>query len=155
MTDTQLEYIVEKYSDHILRLSYSYLTNIYDAQDVMQNVLIKLYSMNIEFKDSHHEKAYILKMTSNLCKNILKSKQRTSTTSLDLHTDIIAPEINDNSILSAVHKLESKYRLVIYLHYYEGYKAKEIAKILDIPTPTVHTRMVRGREQLKKILGGI
>lgn len=154
MTNSELEYLVEEYADHILRLSYSYMKNIHDAQDVMQSVLEKLYVSNPIFKDNVHQKAYILRMTSNACKNMLKSTYRTSTTSLELCVDMVAPEPRENSVLEAVLQLEEKYRLVIYLHYYEGYKGREIAKILGISIPNVHARMVRGREKLKKMLGG-
>lgn len=154
MNDEKLEYLVNEYSNHVLRLSYSYLKNIYDAQDIMQNVFEKLYTINPEFKDIKHEKAYILRMTSNACKNLLKSANRTQTTSIDLCEEIVAPEINDNSVLNSLNQLDEKYRIVIYLHYYEGYKAREIATILKIPTATVHTRLVRGRKNLELLLGG-
>lgn len=154
MSDENFEYLVNEYSNHILRLSYSYLKNIYDAQDVMQSVFEKLYTINIEFTDKTHEKAYILRMASNACKNLLKSANRTQTTSLELCEEIVAPEIDDNSVLNYVNQLEEKYRIVIYLHYYEGYKAREISKILKIPTATVHTRLVRGRKRLAVVLGG-
>lgn len=151
MENQRLEYLVEEHSSRILRLAYSYLKNIHDAQDVMQNVLEKLYIADPDFKDSDHEKAYIIRMTGNMCKNMLKSPQRKNT-SLEFCYDVAAPEEEDGTVLWAVNQLKEKYRIVLYLHYYEGYKASEIGKMLGILTPSVHSRMQRGREQLKKIL---
>ena len=71
---------------------------------------------------------------------------------LDSCMDIPAPEASDGSVLAAVNELPASYRSVIYLHYFEGYKAEEIGRILGIPKATVHTRLVRGREKLKPFL---
>lgn len=150
-----LEYLVYTYADTILRFSYSYLKNLQDAQDVSQTVFVKLLIAKQNFKSKDHEKAFILRMTANVCKDILKSSWRNRTCTMEHCGEIIAPnEDDDSSVLWAVNQLEDKYRCVIYLHYYEGYKAYEIGKIIGVPTPTIHTRLVRGREKLKKVLGG-
>ncbi len=159
MNDKELELYIEtlinQYSDTVLRLSYSYLKSLEDGKDVTQNVFIKLFTNPQKFKDKNHEKAYILRITANLCKDYLRSAWRKKTMPLDECSDIVAPlESEENSMIFAVNQLDSKYRIVIYLHYYEGYKAREIAKILGVPVATIHTRLVRGRDNLKKILGG-
>ena len=150
-----VEYWVDTYADTILRLSFSYLKNVQDAQDVSQTVFIKLLTTNQRFKDKEHEKAYILRMTVNVCKDILKSAWRKRTCTMEHCGEVVSPDTNDdNSVLWAVNQLDTKYRTVIYLHYYEGYKAKEIGKIMSVSVGSVHTRLVRGREKLKKILEG-
>lgn len=154
-TNAQLEYLINAYADTVLRLSYSYLKNLQDAQDVSQTVFIKLFTAKKSFKNKEHEKAFILRVTANVCKDILKSSWKNRTCDMEHCSEIVAPnDKTDNSILWAVNQLDDKYRTVIYLHYYEGYKANEIGKIIGVPTPTIHTRLVRGREKLKKILGG-
>ncbi len=154
MTDQQLEYLIEQYADTILRLAYSYLKNIHDAQDISQSVFEKLYRSNLKFEDSTHEKAYIMRMTINFCKNWLKSANYRNVTPLELCAEVVAPEETDGTVLFAVNQLEEKYRIAIYLHYFEGYTANEIGKILKTPAPTIRTRLVRGREKLKTLLGG-
>lgn len=153
--NAQLEYLINTYADTVLRLSYSYLKNLQDAQDVSQTVFIKLFTDKRIFTSKDHEKAFILRVTANVCKDILKSPWKNRTCDIEHCNEIVAPnEETDNSILWAVNQLDDKYRTVIHLHYYEGYKANEISKIIAVPTPTVYTRLVRGREKLKKILGG-
>lgn len=151
-TTQRAEYLAETYADAILRLSYTYLKNTDDAQDICQTVFVKLLSEAREFADAEHEKAYILRMTANACKDLLKSPWRRRKCSLDVCMEVPAPEPQDGSVLEAVNRLPAPYRAVIYLFYYEGYKAQEIGKILGIPKATVHTRLARGREKLKPFL---
>lgn len=151
----QAEYLAETYADAILRLSYTYLKNTQDAQDVCQSVFLKLLMEPKEFESPQHERRYLLRMAANACKDLLKSPWRKRTCTLDAVLEVPAPAAEDGSVLSAVNDLPPRYRAVIYLHYYEGYPAREIGEILGIPTGTVHTRLVRGREQLKTKLGGM
>lgn len=147
------EYLANTYADAILRLSYTYLKNTYDAQDVCQTVFVKLLAEPREFDSPAHERSYILRMAANACKDILKSPRRKRTCDLDACMQVPAPAVEDGSVLSAVNALPAHYRAVIYLFYYEGYQAAEIGRILGIPTATVHTRLARGRAKLKTMLG--
>ena len=147
------EYLANTYADAILRLSYTYLKNTYDAQDVCQTVFVKLLAEPREFDSPTHERSYILRMAANACKDILKSPWRRRTCDLDACMQVPAPAAEDGSVLSAVNALPAHYRAVIYLFYYEGYQAAEIGRILGIPTATVHTRLARGRAKLKTMLG--
>ena len=148
----QAERLANDYSDAILRLSYTYLKSTDDAQDICQTVFVKLLTQPIEFDSPEHERAYVLRMASNACKDLLKSPWRKRKCSLDTCMEIPAPEAKDGSVLEAVNRLPTAYRTVIYLFYYEGYQASEIGQILGIPTATVHTRLARGREKLKPYL---
>ena len=148
------EYLAETYADAILRLSYTYLKNTHDAQDVCQTVFVKLLAEPREFDTADHERAYILRMAANACKDLLKSPWRKRTCGLEACAEVPAPEPEDGSLLAAVNDLPPHYRAVIYLFYYEGYQAAEIGKILGVPTATVHTRQARGRAKLRELLGG-
>ena len=150
----QAEQMVNAYADAILRLSYAYLKNTQDAQDVCQTVFVKLLTEPREFESAGHERAYVLRMAANACKDLLKSPWRKRTCGLDTVLEVPAPEAGDGTVLSAVNQLPAHYRTVIYLFYYEGYQAAEIGKILGVPTATIHTRLARGRARLKDILGG-
>lgn len=151
----QAERLAETYADAILRLSYTYLKNTQDAQDVCQTVFVRLLTEPRSFESPTHERAYVLRMAANACKDILKSPWRKRTRPLEEGLQIPAPEAADGSVLAAVNTLPPHYRAVIYLCYYEGYRAAEIGEILGVPTATVHTRLARGRARLKEILGGM
>ena len=151
----QAERLANAYADAILRLSYTYLKNTYDAQDVCQTVFVKLLTEPREFDSAEHERAYVLRMAANACKDLLKSPWRKRTCGLETVLEVPAPEAGDGSVLASVNELPAHYRTAIYLFYYEGYQAAEIGKILGVPTATVHTRLARGRARLKDILGGM
>lgn len=148
------EYLAQTYADAILRLSYTYLKNTHDAQDICQTVFVKLLTEPREFESTAHERAYILQMAANACKDLLKSPWRKRTCELEACAQVPAPESGDGAVLAAVNQLPAHYRAVIYLFYYEGYQAAEIGAILGVPTATIHTRLARGRAKLKDILGG-
>ena len=148
------EYLAQTYADAILRLSYSYLKNTHDAQDICQTVFLKLWEKAPAFVSPDHERAWIIRTTANACKDLLKSPWRQRSQSLDVGLEVPAPQAGDGSVLEAVNQLPPHYRAVIYLFYYEGYQAAEIGQILGIPTATVHTRLARGRTKLKELLGG-
>ena len=154
MDRSQAEYLADTYADLILRLSYTYLKNTHDEQDICQTVLVRLLTHPVQFDSSVHEKAYIIRMTINACKDILKSPWRKKTCGLELVADIPAPEQAEHSLLSFVQNLPIRYRTVIYLYYYEEYSTQEIGQLLGISTAAVHTRLSRGRTLLKKQLGG-
>lgn len=151
----QAERLANAYADAILRLSYAYLKNTHDAQDVCQTVFLKLLMEPREFESAEHERAYVLRMASNACKDLLKSPWRKRTCGLETVLEVPAPEAGDGSVLAAVNQLPAHYRTAIYLFYYEGYQAAEIGKILGVPAATIHTRLARGRARLKDILGGM
>ena len=150
----QAERLANTYADAILRLSYTYLNQTQDAQDICQTVFLKLLERAPDFVSSDHEKAWIIRTTANTCKDLLKSPWRQRSQSLDVGLEVPAPQAGDGSVLEAANQLPPHYRAVIYLFYYEGYQAAEIGQILGIPTATVHTRLARGRTKLKELLGG-
>ena len=150
----QAERLANTYADAILRLSYAYLKNTQDAQDVCQTVFVRLLTEPREFESGEHERAYILRMAANACKDLLKSPWRRRTCDLEACAQVPAPETSDGSVLAAVNQLPARYRSVIYLFYYEGYQASEIGEILGVPTATIHTRLARGRARLRELLGG-
>ena len=150
----QAERLANTYADAILRLSYAYLKNTQDAQDVCQTVFVRLLTEPREFESGEHERAYILRMAANACKDLLKSPWRRRTCDLEACAQVPAPETSDGSVLAALNQLPAHYRSVIYLFYYEGYQASEIGEILGVPTATIHTRLARGRARLRELLGG-
>ena len=150
--EERAEYLVETYADTILRLCRSYLREPSDAQDVCQTVFLKLLTEPRSFESPKHEKAYILKMAANACRDLLRSPWRRRGCPLEACAELPAPEREDSGVWEAVSRLPPRYRAVIYLYYYEGYQAAEIGEILGLPLGTVHTRLARGRAKLREFL---
>ena len=152
LTRQEAERLGNTYADLILRLSYTYLSHTHDAQDICQTVFLKLIERRPAFASSEHEKAWIIRTAVNLCKDHLKSGWRRATVALDAAEAVPAPAEEEGSLLSAVNLLPPKYRTVIYLYYYEGYAAREIAQLLGEKPATVSTQLNRGRQQLRTLL---
>lgn len=148
-------YLVETYSDLILRLSYTYLGSTHDAQDICQNVLLKLMTGGKQFESREHEKAFIIRTAVNACKDLLGSAWRKRTCSIDACVEMPAPNAEQDGLLDAVQRLPQKYREVVFLHYYEGYAVQEIAQLLGQREATVSTHLHRARQKLKDMLGGL
>ena len=148
----EAERLAETYADLILRLAYTYLNHTQDAQDICQTVFLKLLEKAPAFASPAHEKAWIIRTAVNLCKDHLKSGWRRATVALDAAEAVPAPAEEEGSLLSAVNLLPPKYRTVIYLYYYEGYAAREIAQLLGEKPATVSTQLNRGRQQLRTLL---
>ena len=148
----QAERFVREYADPILRVCAAYSLGRSDAQDICQTVFLKLLQKPREFASPEHEKAWIIRTAVNLCKDHLKSGWRRATVALDAAEAVPAPAEEEGSLLSAVNLLPPKYRTVIYLYYYEGYAAREIAQLLGEKPATVSTQLNRGRQQLRTLL---
>ena len=148
----EAERLVDTYADLILRLSYTYLNHTQDAQDICQTVFLKLLEKAPAFQSPEHERAWIIRTTANACKDLLKSHWRKTSVPLEAAAAVPAPQAEEGSLLAAVNLLPPQYRAVIYLYYYEGYSAKEIARLLGSNPATVSTRLRRGRARLKALL---
>lgn len=155
-TDKYISQLVDNYSDMILRLAYTYLKNMSDAEDVCQDVFIKIYNKNKTFENSEHEKAWIVRVTINACKDALRWSQRRQFSPID-ELSLPIKDDKNKEVVAIVLELPIKYRSVIYLHYFENYSTAEISKILHRNEATVRTQLKRARELLKSkiFLGGL
>lgn len=123
-----------------------------DAEDVTQEVFAKLIESSKSFKDSEHLKAWLIRVTINQCRSLARKYLREAEQSTE-PTDCAV--YDGNSVLEAVKALPENYRNAIYLHYYEGYTAKEIGRLLDAKENTVLSWLSRGRAALRKdMIGG-
>lgn len=152
-TEQEVNRAVEQYSDMILRLCTVSLKNIQDAEDVLQTVFLKYALSGEQFGSSEHEKAWLIRVASNQCKDVLKSFFRKHTVSLD-EAELLQVMPEQRDVLEAVRALPKAYREVVYLHFYEGYTAPEIAKILRKNPNTIYTHLFRAKAMLKDALGG-
>ena len=143
--------VITKYADMVLRLALLHLKNRADAEDVFQDVFAKLFDKEQAFNDEEHLKAWLIRCTTNRCKNLFGSywfRNKTSLDSLELPVEDKA----EGEVISCLTQLPVPYRTVIYLYYYEGYSSSEIAEILGTNDVTVRTRLKRGRAMLKQKL---
>lgn len=144
-TDEYMERVVKTCSNSMLRAAYSVLGSTADAEDAVQDAFLKLIEKKPQFKSKEHEKAWLLRVTINISKNMLKSAARNN---LPVTEEI--PYSDDKSeLLAVVMSLPERYRTVIHLYYFEGYSIKETAAILKIPAATAGTRLARARNLLK------
>ena len=154
-TEQEAEHETELYADMFRRICLLHLKNHEDTEDVLQEVLLKYILRSDVFASAEHEKAWFIRVTLNSCKDLLKSLFRKRTVPLELLAEESASVLPENlEVIEAVLALPERYKLVIYLHYYEGYTAKEIGKLLNKKENTIYSLLSRGREQLKLELGG-
>lgn len=146
---------IDRYADMVKRICFIHLKNEADTEDILQTVFLKYAMSDVAFTNETHEKAWLIRVTLNACKDLLKSFFRKRTVPLDAYVEqngIV--DAAHSEVLEAVLSLPEKYRRVVYLHYYEGYTAPEIAEILGIKENTVYTQLTRGRALLRDVLGG-
>lgn len=156
MKYTEESRVLECYQNHkdtVFKLAYSYCKDKSQAEDVFQDVFCKFMSNCPTFRTREHEKAWFIRTTINVCKDLLKSKW---------HRDIVQLEVWDSghafqegpgdifdALREAILALPEKYRVPIHLYYYEEYSVREIAKILHRSETTVQTQLKRGRDKIK------
>ena len=141
---------VERYSDAVYRAAMHNTSNAADAEDVVQDVYERLLRHGGSFESAEHLKAWLLRVAINRCHDLTRAACQKNT---ELDENLPAPEQSmDGSVLDAVRALPENYRNAIYLHYYEGYTAAEVGRILGAPTNTVLSWLRRARAQLHTML---
>lgn len=144
------ERALEKYGDSLYRLCSVMTGNREDAQDAVQECFLRYITKAPDFNDSEHEKAWLIRVASNICRDTMRSRKRVSFVSLDEIRNLGTSEDNAQ-ILGLLISLEEKYRIVMHLHYVEGYKTEEISSLLGISLAAVKKRLQRGRDALREI----
>jgi len=138
--------------DMIFRVAFNYLKSHCDADDITQNVLMKLYNSDKAFESDAHVKHWLIRVTINECKRAFLSPWR-RVEPIEEHADTLSFETPEQSeIFDLIMKMPTKYRIAILLYYYEDYSTEEIAQILKIPVSTVKTHLKRAREKLKNTI---
>lgn len=151
MTDNELSRYISLYRTMIYRIAYSATLDRADSEDIVQEAFLTLYTSHKSFNDES-AKAWLIRVTVNLSKN--RNKLFSIRKKAELDENLPGECISDDGIYlkEAMGQLPQKYRIVIHLHYFAGYQASEIAKLLGISTSAVTTRLQRGREKLKSFL---
>lgn len=148
-TDEQFTRYAEQHMDTVFRVAFSYMKSRADADDITQNVLIKLYHAEKKFEDDTHLKHWLIRVTINECKKALLSPWTRSEPIEDYAATLTFETKEHSDLFYAVMNLPKKYRVAVFLYYYEDYSTDEISGLLGIPKATVCTHLKRGREKLK------
>lgn len=154
VTKEYIDRLVDKYGNMILRLSYTYLKNRADAEDIVQDVFLKVVEKQPEFSDEVHEKAWLVRTASNMCKNKIKLFWNRNKYSIDDVAEIASYDKydTDTDVFRTVMSLPEKYRVVVHMFYYEGYPTAEIAEMTGKTDQTVRSLLHRARAKLKIML---
>lgn len=154
MNKQELERYVALYRKTVCNAALCYVRNAADAEDIAQEVFLKLYTSDIRFESDDHVKAWLIRCAVNLGKSLLRSHWHRNALPLEAAENIPSPESRGEAgeMLKIMRRLSKNNRIALYMHYYEGYTLEETAQILGISPNTVSSRLRRGREQLKKLL---
>lgn len=147
-----LKEIIEKHSDMVYRIALTRCGTVENAEDIFQDVFVKFSEKMPKFENEEHEKAWFIRVTINLTKNLKKSAWNNKVIELD--ENIVFETKEELDIFKTVCELPQNYKTVIYLLYYEGYKVKEISKLMKTKEGTIKTWLSRAREMLKEKLEG-
>ncbi|MBR3421558.1 MAG: sigma-70 family RNA polymerase sigma factor [Ruminococcus sp.] len=155
MNDVQMALIYDKYSSAVYRAAFAYCRNSADAEDITQETFIKRFQTDVSFPDDKAEKAWLMKVAANKCRDMFRSaRYRYFYNSVPLdEANLVYETPEESAVYHAVMELPPKYRLVIHLYYYEGYSVAETAKIIGRSETAVQTQLYRARKLLKESLG--
>lgn len=154
-SDKEAERAVELYADTVRRICMLHLKSYSDTEDIFQTVFLKYVLYPHAFENEEHEKAWIIRVTLNACKDFMKSFFRSRTVPIEEVEELMTDIPEDHSdVLEAVLSLPVKYKTVVYLYFYEQYSAVEIGKLLGKNVNTVYTLLARAKAMLKERLGG-
>lgn len=153
-TDKELTEIYERQVNTVYRVCFTYMKNAADTEDIVQETFCKLMTSGTSFESAEHEKAWLIRTASNLCKNALRHWWRKRENIEDFNDIQDGKGIETDEILSVVMGLPDKYKNVVYLYYYEGYDSAQISSILKKPKSTIRNYLSEARKILKNKLGG-
>ena len=150
ITEKEFTHLAEKYLGTIYRVAYNWLKSPADAEDISQNVFLKLLQTRQDFESDAHAKYWLIRVCINECRDLTRRHWWHQPSIEDYAATLGFDSPQQSDLFYAVMALPKKYRLPIYLHYYEQYTAREIGEILRLPPNTVSSQLRRGRELLKK-----
>lgn len=155
-TEKEIVKAIDQYADMVQKICFIHMKQQCDVDDIFQTVFLK-YANGPLFENPEHEKAWLIRVTINACHDFFKNwfhKNTISIENLEFSDESYTHYHQTSDLMQALLCLSPHYRNVIYLHYYEGYKITDIAKILHRNENTIHTWLKRAKQQLKEILGG-
>lgn len=152
MTNEQFTHYAERYIDTVFRVAFNYIKSSTDADDITQNVFLKLFQEKRDFESEEHVRSWLIRVAVNECKNLVRTRWWRHESYEDHAQNLVFDKPEHSDLFYAVMELPKRYRLPIYLYYYEEYSTQEIAEMLNVPKNTVCTQLKRGRELLRESL---
>ena len=152
-TDKEIAEIYTRHSKTVYRVCFAYMKNPADTEDAVQDTFVRLIKAGPKFESEEHEKAWIIRTATNVCKNVLRHWWRRRENIEDFHNLESQEKIDTDDTFRVVMELPDKYKTVVYLYYYEGYTGTEIAEILQKPQSTVRNHLHEARAILRERLG--
>ena len=154
VTKDYISDLLDKYGDMVLRIAYTYLKNRADAEDIVQDGFLRIIDKKPSFNNENHEKSWLIRATINMCKNKVNMFWNKNKCSIDdVQEFAVSDKYNtDTSVFQAVMALGEKYRVVVYMYYYEGYSTPEIANVIGKSETTIRSLLHRARNKLKDML---
>ena len=149
MTEQQFTDAVERYLDMVYRIALNWFRNPADAEDAAQNAMLRLLRTDTEFQGEDHLRHWLVRVTLNECKRMSAHPWRRRTVPLDQCPEPVFSDPARQTLYQEVMELPVKYRVPLYLYYYEGYKVDEVGELLGLNASTVQTRLARARAKLK------
>jgi RNA polymerase sigma-70 factor (ECF subfamily) len=151
LTSDNVREALDEYGDMLYRICLVMLRNTADAEDAVEETFIKYMLSSPQFNDDEHEKAWLITVAANKCRDMLRSRKRHITESDDILRNY-SIDRESTGVLEALMEVPEKYRIVLTLHYIEGYKVDEIAEMIGKTSSAVKMRLAKGRELLKEKL---
>ena len=152
LTEREYTQAAERYLDMVYRIALNWFRHPPDAEDAAQEVMLRLWRTGTDFQSEEHLRRWLVKVTVSECKRISLRPWRSRTAALEDCDGPVFEDREKQELFDAVMELPGKYRLPLYLYYYEGYAVNEVGELLGLRPSTVQTRLARGREKLKKML---
>lgn len=149
----QFTRLVDTHRAGVFRLAYGYLRSRADAEDVVQDVFLRLLRREEPFADDEHAKRWLYRVTLNECASVYRALRRRPENIDDYVETLATPGPHHDELIRQVMALPTRYRTALILYYYEGYSTREVAGLLGVPEATVRTRLARGRRKLRTVLG--
>lgn len=152
-TDGEIAAIYGRHNLTVYRVCFAYMKNTADTEDAVQDTFYRLMKSGKPFESEEHEKAWLIRTATNVCKNVLRSWWRKRKSLEDYESLRGNGNVNIDDVFGVVMDLPDKYKTVVYLYYYEDYDSVEIAKILEKPQSTIRNYLHEARGILRKRLG--
>ena len=154
MNESRFTALAEKYMDMVYRIALNALGSAADAEDVTQNVMVRLYRADPDFESEEHARRWLIRVAVNESKRLvgLPWKKREASFEEVLNAASVEADGLQKDLVRKIAQLQPKYRVPMYLYYFEGYSIKEIAELTGSKTSTLQTRLARGREKLREVL---
>ena len=149
LTETEFTAAAERHLDMVYRIALNSLRHPADAEDAAQNAMLRLWRTDTEFQGEDHLRHWLVRVALNECKRMSAHPWRKRTVPLDQCPEPVFSDPARQTLYQEVMELPAKYRVPLYLYYYEGYKVDEVGELLGLNASTVQTRLARARAKLK------